>query len=327
MPRRSPAPFLIPSQAPRPTALGLFYLSFLLAASLSRWPIGGWHHTTVAVVDWSLLVRREYVPRVNQGGNFCGHEVDAPKLDLITPTTQKHRPGILSELQARVKSYYTRPTMIPSLRAANRSATGRQQRSERREACLQLLAAILEFTDVASLRCGVPTSSGFLSLTLDYLVRYTGLHPRRAERAMADLKRANLMTVKQARQLQADGTWRGLAAVKAVNKLLFTAFGLGMRLRHERDRATKRLAKKAAKLGGTLTGWARNALLMGRSSTPQFRPPAPRSPDRSPRGVDAFTYQRARTELLVALMQTHPGLSAAEYHAKADQILHDRMHA
>jgi hypothetical protein len=272
-------------------------------------------------------VRREYVPRINHGGNYCGHVVNAPKLDLITPTTEKRRPGILRELQARVKSYYTRPTMIPSLRAANRSATGRQQRSERREACLQLLAAILEFTDVASLRCGVPTPSGFVSLTLDYLVRFTGLHPRRAERAMADLKRANLLTVSQARQLQEDGTWRGLAAVKAVNKLLFTAFGLGQRLRHERDRATNRLAKQAKKLGGTLTGWARNALLMGRTGAPKIRQRAQRSQDRSPPGVDAFTYQQARTELLVALMQTHPGWSADDYHAEADRILRARMNA
>jgi hypothetical protein len=272
-------------------------------------------------------VRREYVPRINHGGNFCGHVVNVPKLDLITPTTEKRRPGILRELQARVKSYYTRPTLIPSLRAANRSATGRQQRSERREACLQLLAAILEFTDVASLRCGVPTPSGFLSLTLDYLVRFTGLHPRRAERAMADLKRANLMTVSQARQLQEDGTWRGLAAVKAVNKLLFTAFGLGQRLRQERDRAAKRLAKKATKLGGTLTGWARNALVMGRTSAPKIRLRTQRSRDRSPPGVDAFTYQQARTELLVALMQTHPGWSADDYHAEADRILRARMNA
>ncbi len=183
------------------------------------------------------------------------------------------------------------------------------------------------FTDVASLRCGVPTSSGFLSLTLDYLVRFTGLHPRRAERAMADLKRANLMTVKQARQLQEDGTWRGLAAVKAVNKLLFTAFGLGMRLRHERDRASKRLAKKATRLGETLTGWARNALVMGRPRAPKIRPSAQGSQDRSPPGVDAFTYQQARTELLVALMQTNSGLSADEYYAEADRILHARMHA
>ncbi|MNF73585.1 hypothetical protein D3C84_555910 [compost metagenome] len=65
--------------------------------------------------------------------------------------------------------------------------------------------------------------------------------------------------------------------MKAVNKLLFTAFGLGQRLRHERDRATNRLAKKATKLGGTLTGWARNALLIGWTGAPKFRPPARKS--------------------------------------------------
>ncbi|MCY1551910.1 hypothetical protein D9M68_882730 [compost metagenome] len=115
--------------------------------------------------------------------------------------------------------------------------------------------------------------------------------------------------------------------MKAVNKLLFTAFGLGLRLRHERDRATKRLAKKATKLGQSLTGWARNALVVGRTRAPKIRPPVPRYQDRSPPCVDAFAYQQARTELLVALMQTHPGLSADEYYAEADRILRARMHA
>lgn len=270
---------------------------------------------------------REYVPRINHGGNFCGHVVDMPKLNLSVSTTTKRRPGILTELQARVKSYYSRPEMIPSLRAANRSATGRQQRSERREACLQLLAAILEFTDLASLRCGVPTSAGFVSLTLDYLVRFTGLAPRRAERAMADLKRANLLTVKQARQLQEDGSWRGLAAVKAVNKLLFTAFGLAQRLRYERERSAKRLAKKVTQLGSTLTHWARNALVLGRPVVAKIGTAARRSSNQSLPGIDDFTYQQARSELLVALMQSSPGLSADEYYAQADRILGTRMHA
>ncbi|MNM40938.1 hypothetical protein D3C81_517470 [compost metagenome] len=275
---------------------------------------------------------REYVPRINQGGNFCGHEPDAPKLDLVKSSTGKRRPGILCELQTRMKAYFSRPMMIPSLRAANCSATGRQQRSERREACLQLLAAIIEFTDLASLRCGVPTPTGFVSLTLEYLVSFTGLHPRRAERAMADLKRAGILTVSQARQLQEDGSWRGLAAVKAVNKLLFTVFGLARRLTHERDRAAKRLAKKVRSAGGTLTSWARNALVVGRDTTARIRPPrasdrSARSADRLPPGVDLLTYQRARVDLLLALKETYPDMPADERTAEADRILRAKLNA
>ena len=273
------------------------------------------------------LEKRPYVPRVNGGGNYCGHQPESPRLTLIKPATDKNRPGILRVLQSRIRQYYAAPQTIPSLNAANGSK--RQQRSERREACLLLLSAIIEFTDLASLRCGVPTPGGFLSLTLDYLTEFTGLHPRRAERAMADLKDANLLTVNQPRQLQEDGTWRGLAAVKAVNRLLFSVFGLGRRLGHERDRATKRLAKKAAKAGGTLTSWVRNALVLGGigqgASAGHYRPPAP--PGGPPRGVDPQAYQRARQELLIALKGANPSMTAAECNAEADKILRAKLQA
>lgn len=263
---------------------------------------------------------RAFVPRVNSGGNFCGHQPDAPRLELVRATTNKTRPKILAELQRRVRQYYSAPRYIPSLNAANGSK--RQQRSERREACLLLLNAILEFTDLASLRCGVPSSNGFISLTLDYLVQYTGLNMRRAERAIADLKRANLLTVSQPRQLQDDGSWRGLAAVKAVNALLFTAFGLHERLKHERDRATKRLAKKAVRSGGTLTGWSRNKLVIGKPST-SSRGTEPGLP----RGIDQQTYAQARTELLIALKQTYPNMPPGERNAVAEQILRNKLRA
>lgn len=274
------------------------------------------------------LEKRPYVPRENHGGNFCGHQPDAPRLVLVQNTTNKRRPQILKVLQFRIRNYYQTPTCLPSLRAANRSRKGRQQRSERREACLLLLAAILEFTDLASLRCGVPTAQGFLSLTLDYLVKFTGLHPRRAERAIADLKRANLLTVSQPRQLQEDGTWRGLAAVKAVNKLLFTVFGLGKRLAHEMGRAAKRLAKKAVAAGGTLTSWARNALVLG---TGRKAPGGPGSAagaaSRPPRGMPPEDYQKARIDLLMALKTAHPHMTAEQCNAEADRIMKQKLRA
>ena len=237
------------------------------------------------------MVARAYVHRVNSGGNFCGHQPDAPRLELVKPTTNKNRPKILTELQSRIRQYYRAPRYIPSLNSANGSK--RQQRSERREACLLMQIAILEYTDLASLRCGVPTAAGFMSLTLDYLVQYTGLGMRRAERAIADLKKANVISVSQARQLNEDGSWRGLPAVKAVSPLLFAIFGFAERLVHERERATKRLAKKAAKAGGTLTSWARNALVIKKRDKHQRRSEEKKMPS----GIDPDTYQRIRTDL------------------------------
>ena len=294
---------------------------------------------------------RAYVHRVNHGGNYCGHSPEAPRLGLVKEVVAvgKSLPGILTELQERIKRYYSKPDTIPSLRNANQSAKGRQQRSERREACLLLLTAIVSYTDLVSLRCGVPTKKGFMSLTLNFLVEYTGLHMRRAERAMADLKRANLITCSQPRQLKEDGTYRGLAAVKAVNKLLFTAFGLAERLKHETQRAMDRLAKKIKKAGGTMTSWARNMLVIdGLKKPPKpVQEPAsklangsglqkamrglgslcrsPQQPKWAPSGSDGLTASQARTMLLVQILTDNPGWTAAEVNAEADRIIMRRV--
>lgn len=265
---------------------------------------------------------RTYTPRVNEGGNFCGHSPDAPRLDLVKPTTApgRSRPKILQTLEERIERYYRVPTCLPSLRAANRSKTDRQQRSERREACLVLLKAILEFTDLSSLRCGIPTSQGFVSLTLPFLAGYTGLRPRRAERALADLKRSNILSVSQPRELK-DGQWKGLAAIKAVSKLLFSAFGLGSWLEHERARATARLAKKAAKAGGTVAAWARNKLTIKSVLSKRS------SRGSKPAHFNDMSYLKARAELLQALKEAYPDMPPDQRGAEADRILQEKFNA
>src|SRR5690606_236737 len=81
-----------------------------------------------------------------------------------------------------------------------------------------------------------------------------------------------LLTVSQPRQLLSDGRWVGLAAVKAISHHLFHIFGLGTMLKFERDKASKRLAKKAKEWQrqkeagdnkpGTRTGRARLGLFL-----------------------------------------------------------------
>lgn len=272
------------------------------------------------------ITKRPYVHRTNPGGNFCGHDPQKPKLELVVPTTLKNRPLILQRLQERVRQYFLNPAYLPSLNAANRSK--RQQRSERREACILILCSILEFTDLASLRCGVPSANGFQSLTLDYLAKFTGMGMRRVERAIADLKHANILTVVQPRQRLEDGTYRGLAAVKAVNSLLFGAFGLIKWLKHERQRASARLAKKAKKQGGTLGGWARNALVIGRilvvGNGREQRKGAPRHTGDRPK-VDPETYGRMLNDLLYDLKLQDPSRDSQTCRQMAEEILAKKL--
>ena len=188
---------------------------------------------------------RPYAPRENLGGNFCGHDPLSSRFTLARPakTGTGGIPRILTLCSERLKGYYYNPRkLIPSLDLANGSQ--RQQRSERREACLLSLMALLKYTDLASLRVGIPTQDGFLSLTVDYLAKQTGMTLKRVERAMADLKTTGLVTLAQPRKRLPDGSWKGLAAVKAISRHLFALFGLGGMLQRERDKASKRLAKK-----------------------------------------------------------------------------------
>src|SRR5260370_16347948 len=78
-------------------------------------------------------------------------------------------PRILTALIERLNDYLDDPAAwLPSLNLANGKA--RQQRRDRRIACVQLLRAHIKYLDLASLRVGVPQrGGGFLNLTLRFL--------------------------------------------------------------------------------------------------------------------------------------------------------------
>lgn len=169
--------------------------------------------------------------------------------DLPRPAPE-NAPQILREIKLRLQRYFTSPAgWLPQLNAANGSS--RQQRSERREACVQLLRAFVKYCDLRTLRVGVPGKEGWLDLTFDYLAEQAGLPVRRAERALKDLKRAKLVTVRRQCEFRErqdspnESRYRGLAAITYLTPSVFESFGLGRRLRIERNRAHLRWARRA----------------------------------------------------------------------------------
>ncbi|MCO8402773.1 Crp/Fnr family transcriptional regulator (plasmid) [Burkholderia cenocepacia] len=166
--------------------------------------------------------------------------------DLPRPAPQ-NAPWILREMKLRLKRYFTNPAAwLPQLNVANGSA--RQQRSERREACVQLLRALLKYCDLRTLRIGLPGKEGWIDFTFNYLAEQAGLPLRRAERALKDLKRARLVTVRRQCELQEtehELRYKGIAAITYLAPAVFESFGLGRRLRLERNRAHLRAARRA----------------------------------------------------------------------------------
>jgi hypothetical protein len=178
-------------------------------------------------------------------GNSCGHDPDTPR--WFEPPKQHTRPKIISKAIAEVRRYYRAPAAtIPSLNLANGS--DRQQRTERREACLAVLSCLLHYLDLVTLRVGVPqTDTSFAGISMPFIAEKSGLTLRRTERATADLVRAGLITVHPLCERLADATYKGYAAIRTISAKLFALLGMGARLRHERERATARQRKRNRK--------------------------------------------------------------------------------
>jgi len=253
------------------------------------------------------------VQRVNTGGNFCGHDPLNPDLDLPVPmpTGKGGIPRVLSLAGERLDQYFWSPrTLLPSLNLANGSH--RQQRSERRVACIRVLKILIRYTELASLRVGIPTESGFMGMTLDYLGPRAGLPQRRLERALQDLRAAGLVTTRQPRERRADGSWRGLASVKAISRHVFAVLGLEVALKVARKRAAKALRSRPSRESkGTLADAARLQLAVGGAKRPRAAKPQP------PRSED---WQRRYNAHAAELIRRHPDMSFSDVKQKATML-------
>lgn len=246
---------------------------------------------------------RSYVVRINNGGNFCGHKPDAPLLSVKCKPIK--RPKVIKVAQKKLESFYSLPKTIPELEKARNSK--RQQRSERREAEIQILKVILEYTDLVTLRCGIPTEDGFKPLTLSFLVGKTHLHQRRAERALSDLSNAGIITTHQPREF-VNNRWIGFAGIRTISKKLFKLLGLSQWLKLDRIKATKALEQKVKIVGKNIIDFTK-AIVRKRT----YKKP-----------YDIYTQEeiaRIRTEILIHLKLQYPDKNAEEINQIADITL------
>ncbi len=91
------------------------------------------------------------------------------------------------------------------------------------------------------------------------IVRTSGMSQRRCERAIAMLKQAGMMEIKQPRKQNEQGDYVGLRAIRVVTSVLFDCLGLGPMLQRERARASERLRCKARQANRKLAHIMRRA--------------------------------------------------------------------
>lgn len=180
-------------------------------------------------------------------GNKCGHFPDAPRLIPNDPARvgKGGHPRVLTLAIERLDRYYLKPSFFPQLNWANGST--RQQRSERREACILMLRTLLKFTDLATLCVGTPTAEGFKAVSVARLASACGIGFRRAQRALSDLYRAKLVSSSQAVIRLADGSYEPQIAIRQISMDVFRRCGVSLFLKRQRAAAYKRLQEKARK--------------------------------------------------------------------------------
>ena len=194
------------------------------------------------------------------GGNRCNHNPANPQLSPSHPIRKGKGglPRILSLAAERAKAWYKHPQKCTALC----SKSTRKTRSERREAYQVVIETVLIHLDLASLCLGTPTlDNGFIDVDMKTIVKTSGIGQRRCERAIAQLKKAGLMEVKQPRKLNAQGDYVGCRSIRIITTTFFEWLGLGPMLQRERARASDVLRRKAIKANRKLSD------LMGSSSS------------------------------------------------------------
>lgn len=225
-----------------------------------------------------MIAAAEQVHR-RGSGNRCGHDPNAPRRFELPPS-HANCPRLIHKFVKVTLGYYYEPRrLIPSLDTANGS--DRQQRSERREASVILLGCVACYTDLETMRVGIPQPDGSMSgLTVSFFAKMSGLSERRTERTFRDFKAAGLMTFHPICKRLDDCTYKGMAAIRTLSPKVFELFGLGRWLRHERDKAAARRRKKRRKAEAAEA--AKVALPLGRIAArkPRATEPAAEEPAR-----------------------------------------------
>ncbi len=216
---------------------------------------------------------RPSAPRaVLVSGNRCEHAPAAPRFAVTLPEdANPARPALIAKAIAKACSYYRTPRdgrwdalsqgeryhrLERRIRAAGgpgtvagrvlarRLARWRQQRSERREAVVAVLALLLHYTDIATLTVAVPRGGDWLGLSAPWIAGHTGLSASRVKRALATLARSGWLA-NTGRGHQFDRRRRcwvgiGWGPVRRLSFHLIRALGLEVSWNQARRKASKR---------------------------------------------------------------------------------------
>jgi hypothetical protein len=206
------------------------------------------------------------------GGNRCGHDPAAPRFHLLQLPEDANtaRPALIIKLATKIRAYYhtAREGRWDALSQGERQhrwtqrihtvggdktlqdqtlcaqwKRWRQQRSERRESLVLVLALMVYYTDIVTLKVAIPHGNDWLGLSAPWIAQHCGLSLSRTKRALATLARSTLL-VNTGRGRQFDKRRRcwvgtGWGPIRQFSFQLIRVLGLEVSWRQAQRKARK----------------------------------------------------------------------------------------
>jgi hypothetical protein len=180
-------------------------------------------------------------------GNRCGHIPNEPRF-YLRPENHKPRPSVLERaIDVLMETYHWPKKLLKKLLGLNLS--GRQKRSERREAISSVAQVLLHYLELVKLRVGFHDAEGkFIPLDLEYIATKAGINFIRAKRALSDLAKAGYITITRQFDKKEDGTFSGKASIREISIQFFIDLGTDIqKLFFAREWKRKQQEKAASK--------------------------------------------------------------------------------
>ena len=234
--------------------------------------------------------KREYKPRLNGGGNYCGHDPEKPRfISVINPYRQdkeqwtpdsrdsfghKRKSSIFYKASDALQLLYYAPKTLKALGyhlMSEERAKERKRRSERRESIISVLTAFIHHMEMASVnweggfvRVGRPSVDNFTYFDLKFWVKKTGLSLSQIKRALFDLEAAGYIGRKRMWVERERGQFKALVSQTVIYLELFSELNLIDELKEASKKSYDALQRRAAELNVSTSRMLRCAVFKGK---------------------------------------------------------------
>lgn len=184
--------------------------------------------------------KRKYTPRINAGGNYCGHNPDAPAFrEVMNRCAEQASHPLIRTAIKKLGHYYDNPSIFCKLgeirsngdrRKRRKDGNPRKVRSEQCDINIMVMAYCLSKINLIKLQVGVIPYSDFEELfspTEKEIADAIGQNVERVRRALAHWKHAGYLSITQRRRKnEATGDWESKSPIICIKDTVFILIGI-----------------------------------------------------------------------------------------------------